>query len=103
MAVHLETSPVKTSMLAYKTSFGVDDWLFIINCSVCIVAVMVLHFWPWLVVACVIHAVLILVTKVSPDILPCYLKHMHQADRYTPFANPQQQRGLRPQGFGREG
>ena len=95
----LHTSEVKASMLTYMTTWGVDDWLFVFNVGAAIFVTTALRFYSWALIAFALHFVLMLVTKLSPNILECYVKHTRQADRYNPFANPLQRRNLRPEGF----
>jgi type IV secretory pathway VirB3-like protein len=95
----LNSSEVKSSMLTYMTTWGVDDWLFVLNVSLAIFITTAMRFYTWAVVALALHFCLMLVTRISPNILECYLKHMKQADRYSPFFNVFQKRGLRPAGF----
>ena len=99
----LRASEVKTSMLTYMTTFGVDDWLFVFNMSVAIFVTTALRFYSWALIAFTLHFVLMVVTKLSPNILECYVKHSRQADRYSPFGNPMQKRNMRPEGFWRAG
>lgn len=95
----IESSEVKTSMLAYMTTFGVDDWLFIINIEIALLVTMLLKVYAWLLVAVALHFVLVMVTRMAPQLLECYVKHLRQADRYYPDVSPLQRRGLRPDGW----
>ena len=88
-------------MLAYMTTFGVDDWLFVINLEIAIVFTVSLKFHYWPVIAFGLHLVLMLVTKLAPHILESYTKHLQQAPRYWPGASPLQTKNLRPLKFGR--
>lgn len=88
----LEGSKVRTSMLAYMTTFGVDDWLFIINLEIGLIAVFLFRFYPWIGVMAVIHLLMVAVTKLRPHLLECYTRHMRQANRYAPGRNVLTQR-----------
>ncbi len=98
----IASSKVKSSMLAYMTTFGVDDWLFILNIEVALLMTMLLKIHSWLLVAVVMHFMLVLVTRMTPQLLECYAKHLRQASHYWPGSSPLQKRGLRPIGFDRK-
>ncbi len=98
----IQSSQVKSSMLAYMTTFGVDDWLFVLNLEIALLMTMILKITSWLLVAFAMHFVLMLVTRMAPQLLECYAKHLRQATHYRPGFSPLQKRGLRPVGFGRE-
>lgn len=55
----------------------------------------------WPLVALALHLALMLVTKLAPNLLECYVQHLRQASRYWPRPSPLQRRNLRPEGFGR--
>jgi len=95
----LGSSPVKKSLLAYMTTFGVDDWLFIINLEIALFLVMLLKIRGWVLVAIGLHFVLVMVTKLRPRLLECYVKHMRQAKRYWPGPTPLQRRFQVPKKF----
>lgn len=88
-------------MLTYMTTFGVDDWLFVLNVCLAIFITIAMRFYGWALVAFALHFCLMIVTRVSPNILECYLKHTVQSQKYSPFANVFQTRNLRPVGFDR--
>ena len=60
----LRASEVKTSMLTYMTTFGVDDWLFVFNMSVAIFVTTALRFYSWALLASVL--VMMVVSLASP-------------------------------------
>ena len=95
----LESSPVKKSLLVQMTTFGVDDWLFVINLEVTLVIVMLLkiHFWAYIAIG--LHFVLMMVTGMRPRLLEIYVKYMRQASRYWPGDSPLQKRGHVPSKF----
>lgn len=97
----IQSSPVRRSLMTYMTTFGVDDWLFILNLEVALMMTMLLKVRAWLVVALLLHFVLMLVTRLAPNLLECYIQHLRQARRYWPRPSPLQRRGLRPMGHGR--
>lgn len=100
--MELDSSPVNTSILYPMTTLGVDDWLFLGNCiqALVITAGTYWLFWPLLSIG--VHFLLMLVTKLMPNLLECYIKYSKQANRYEPGFSPYQRRGLRPLGFGRK-
>ena len=63
---------------------------------------MLIKVHSWLLVAVAMHFVLVLVTRMAPQLLECYAKHLRQASHYWPSCSPLQKRGLRPSGFGRK-
>lgn len=91
-----QKSKIKKSLLAEMTTFGVDDWLFIINIEVALFLVMMLRIRVWVFVALFMHFVLMLVTKLAPRVLGCYWKHMWQSDRYFSGNSPLQKHGKTP-------
>lgn len=97
----IASSEVKTSLLAYMTTFGVDDWLFVLNIEVALLVTMLLKIKSWALIAVLLHFVLVLVTRMAPHLLETYVKHLLQSDRYWPGYSPLQSKGLRPKGFGR--
>jgi type IV secretory pathway VirB3-like protein len=98
----LQSSRVNKSLLtADMTTFGVDDWLFVININVAIIMMVMLRIVSWGWVALAMHFVLMLVTRVSPNILLVYGKHLRQRDRYFAGYVARQSRGLRPAQLGR--
>lgn len=83
----LDGSKVQASMLTYMTTLGVDDWLFIANLEVALIAIVLLRFYPWVFFMVVIHLLMVAVTRLRPHLLECYTRHMRQANRYAPGAN----------------
>jgi type IV secretory pathway VirB3-like protein len=98
----LNSSVVSKSLLTDMTTFGVDDWLFVINVSVAIIMAMVLKIYIWCLIAAVLHFVLMIVTRMVPNILGVYGKYFRQSNEYSAMYSPMQKRGLRPISFGRE-
>lgn len=98
----LDRSRVRKALLTELTTFGVDDWLFVINVEVALIMGVVLRIYHWFAVALLLHFVLMIVTRVTPNIVQVYVRYMRQAQRYTSAYSPLQRRGLRPQGWGRE-
>ncbi len=102
MSERIESSPVRQSLLAEMTTFGVDDWLFVINIEVALIMGMALRIWQWFVLAFLLHFMLMIVTRLSPNIVMVYVKYARQAGRYTASWLPVQRRCLRPAQLGRE-
>jgi hypothetical protein len=97
----LETSEVNTSILHPMTTLGVDDWLFTFNLLQCMYITAATRWWGWVMLSFAFHFVLMMVTKLMPNLIGCYMKYSRQANRYDPYPNINQRRGLRPVGFGR--
>ena len=95
----LESSPVKKSLLAHMTTFGVDDWLFVINLEIALFIVMLLKVHSWMVIAIGMHFVLMMVTSMRPRLLETYVKFMRQSRMYWPGPSPLQKRGHIPPRF----
>lgn len=95
----LKDSSVKKSMLTYLTTFGVDDWLFVLNVCIAVLVCVLLRFYAWAFIAIALHFVLMVVTRLSPQILLVYVRFRLQARLFTPGTSPLQRRGLRPEGF----
>ena len=85
--IQLESSAVNTSLLTIQTTFGVDDWLFVLNVCVAILIGVMLRIHVWAFVAALIHLVLMGVTQLSPSLLEVYVRFARQAPRYSPFAS----------------
>jgi hypothetical protein len=97
----LESSMVSKSLLTDMTTFGVDDWLFVMNVSVALIMTMVLKIYIWCAIAGLLHFVLMIVTNIVPNILGVYGKYFRQSNVYSAIYLPSQKRGLRPLKFGR--
>ena len=97
----IATSQVSRALLTEMTTWGVDDWLFIINVELLLIMGMLLRIYAWAIVAVFLHFALMVVTRVVPNILDVYYKHLRQANKYSPHYSPIQKRGLRPFKFGR--
>jgi type IV secretory pathway VirB3-like protein len=97
----LESSLISKSLLTDMTTLGVDDWLFVMNVSVALIMAMVLKIYVWCLIAVFLHFVLMLVTRMVPNILVVYGKYLRQSNAYCAMYSPMQKRGLRPQKFGR--
>lgn len=97
----LDSSVVRKSLLTYMTTLGVDDWLFIVNVEVALIFTMSLKLVYWPAIAVLLHFALMLVTKLSPQILESYAKHRAQASAYWPGPSPLQSKNPRPMKFGR--
>ena len=89
-------------MLTEMTTLGVDDWLFVLNIELALVMCMGLRIYAWVVIAFLLHFVLMIVTRLIPNLLEVYFKYLRQFDRYCAAYSPGQKRGLRPVGFGKE-
>jgi type IV secretory pathway VirB3-like protein len=97
----LDSSDVNTAILHPMTTLGVDDWLFTFNVLQCMYIGVATRWSGWLIVSVVFHFLLMLVTKLKPNLIDCYMKYSRQANRYDPYPSINQRRGLRPVGFGR--
>jgi type IV secretion system protein VirB3 len=97
----LDSSDVNVAILHPMTTLGVDDWLFTLNLLQCMYIGAATRWSGWLIVSVGFHFGLMLVTKLKPNLIDCYLKYSRQANRYDPYPNINQRRGLRPVGFGR--
>jgi Type IV secretory pathway, VirB3-like protein len=97
----LESSGISKSLLTDMTTFGVDDWLFVMNVSVALIMAMVLKIYIWCAIAALLHFVLMVVTRLVPNILGVYGKYFRQSNVYSAVYSPMQKRGLRPVNFGR--
>lgn len=95
----LESSPVKKSLLVHMSTFGVDDWLFVINLEIALFIVMLLKVHSWMLIAIALHFVLMMVSKMRPRLLETYVKFMRQARKYWPGPSPLQRRGQAPARF----
>jgi type IV secretory pathway TrbD component len=97
----LESSPVSRSLLTEMTTGGVDDWLFVMNVEIALVMAMILRIYSWVLIAVFLHFVLMVVTKMVPNILNVYAKYLRQSSRYSARYSTSQKRGFRPVTFGR--
>lgn len=97
----LESSPVSRSLLTEMTTGGVDDWLFVMNVEIALVMAMILRIYSWVLIAVFLHFVLMVVTKMVPNILNVYDKYLRQSSRYSARYSTSQKRGFRPVMFGR--
>lgn len=93
----MQTSSVKRSLLTEMTTFGVDDWLFVVNVELFLVIGAGLRIYSWAAIALSLHFVLMLVTKFQPRVLEVYLRHIRQSSRYTNWSGRSLQRGKRPE------
>lgn len=96
----LESSAVSKSLLTEMTTLGVDDWLFVVNVEILFLMGGALRIYSWLFVAVFLHFVLMLVTRMVPNVLMVYAAHLRQASKYFAGFSPIQKRGLRPIKFG---
>jgi type IV secretory pathway TrbD component len=96
------SSKVHHSLLTEMTTLGVDDWLFVVNASIAVVFVMGLKITIWAGGAIVMHFLLMIVTRVVPNVIQVYAKYLRQADRYCADYSPSQKRGFRPVQLGRD-
>ena len=92
----LESSPVRKSLLTEMTTAGVDDWLFVMNVEIALVMAMILRIYSWVLIAILLHFVLMVVTKMVPNILNVYAKYLRQSGRYSARYSTAQKRGYRP-------
>lgn len=97
----LESSDISKSLLTEMTTLGVDDWLFVLNVEIALIMVMILRIHAWAVIAVVLHFVLMLVTKMVPNILYVYAKYLRQSGKYSARYSTSQKRGFRPLMFGK--
>jgi Type IV secretory pathway, VirB3-like protein len=97
----LDSSLVSKSLLTDMTTFGVDDWLFVMNVSVALIMAMVLKIYIWCLIAGLLHFALMVVTRLVPNILVVYGRYFRQSNQYSAVYSPLQKRGLRPLTFGR--
>lgn len=97
----LESSPVRKSLLTEMTTAGVDDWLFVMNVEIAIVMAMILRIYSWILIAILLHFVLMVVTKMVPNILNVYAKYLRQSERYSARYSTAQKRGFRPAMYGK--
>jgi type IV secretory pathway VirB3-like protein len=97
----LHSSHVNRSLLTEMTTAGVDDWLFVMNVEIAIVMAMILRIYSWVLIAIALHFVLMVVTKVVPNILNVYAKYLRQSVRYSARYSTLQKRGHRPVMFGK--
>lgn len=97
----LESSPVRKSLLTEMTTAGVDDWLFVMNVEIALVMAMILRIYSWVLIAILLHFVLMVVTKMVPNILNVYAKYLRQSGRYSAGYSTAQKRGYRPTMYGR--
>ncbi|WP_090139936.1 hypothetical protein [Limnohabitans sp. DM1] len=93
----IETSDVKKSLLTEMTTFGVDDWLFVINLEIFLVLAVGLRIHSWFVMTVVLHMVLMVVTKFQPRVLFVYIKYVRQSAAYGSWLGARMNRGHRPQ------
>jgi type IV secretory pathway VirB3-like protein len=97
----LESSTVSRSLLTEMTTWGVDDWLFVMNLEIALLMAMILRIYSWVLIAVALHFVLMVVTKMVPNILIVYAKYLRQAERYCARFSTIQKRGFRPLKLGR--
>lgn len=97
----LESSPVRRSLLTEMTTWGVDDWLFVMNVEITLVMAMILRIYSWVLIAIALHFVLMGVTKMVPNILNVYAKYLRQSSRYCARYSTIQRRGFRPVMYGK--
>lgn len=97
----IESSAVNKSLLTEMTTWGVDDWLFIVNIEIMLIMAMLLRIYAWIIVAILLHFVLMIVTRMVPNILIVYAKYLRQSSAYCASYSPIQKRGFRPVRFGR--
>ena len=97
----IESSAVNKSLLTEMTTWGVDDWLFIVNIEIMLIMAMLLRIYAWIIVAILLHFVLMIVTRMVPNILIVYAKYLRQSSKYCASHSPIQKRGFRPIRFGR--
>ena len=93
----IASSSVKKSLLTEMTTFGVDDWLFVINIQIFLVLAVGLRIFSWAAVAVAFHLVLMVVTKYQPRVLFVYLKYIRQSPAYKTWLGAYMKRGQRPQ------
>jgi len=93
----MQASSVKRSLLSEMTTFGVDDWLFVLNVQLFLAFAAGLRIYSWTIVAVALHFVLMLVTKYQPRVLEVYIRHIRQSGRYTHWSSRTLQRGKRPE------
>lgn len=98
----LNGTPVKKGLLTELTTLGVDDWLFVANVEIALIMGVGLRFYMWFVLAVFLHFVLMIVTRLQPNILLVYIRYMRQSSAYAGTWSPLQKRCLRPMGWGRE-
>lgn len=97
----IESSEISRSLLTEMTTLGVDDWLFVMNVCIAIIMVMILRIHAWAVIGFFLHFVLMIVTKMVPNILYVYAKYLRQAGKYCARLISGQKRGFRPLKFGK--
>ena len=97
----IESSAVNKSLLTEMTTWGVDDWLFIVNIEIMLIMAMLLRIYAWIIFAILLHFVLMIVTRMVPNILIVYAKYLRHSSTYCASYSPIQKRGFRPVRFGR--
>jgi len=96
MSTTIQGSKMRRSLLTEMTTFGVDDWLFVINVQVLMILGAGLRIYSWAIVAVVLHLILMLVTQLQPRVLSVYMGYIRQRERYTTWINCELKRGKRP-------
>lgn len=87
---------MRRSLLTEMTTFGVDDWLFVINIQALLILGAGLRIYSWLIVAAVLHLILMVVTQLQPRVLSVYWRYIRQRGRYTTWIHCELKRGKRP-------
>jgi type IV secretory pathway TrbD component len=92
----MDSSPVHKSMLTEMTTFGVDDWLFVLNLELFLLMAIGLRIYVWAAIALGLHLALMVVTKYQPRVLTVYVKYIRQASRYSSWSCAPLVKGRRP-------
>ena len=92
----IRTSRTFAALSVSPLLFGGEFKLVAGNIAVCLITVLLLKLWPWVLVAIAFHVFLVQIAKKEGNMRQIYMRYSRQGDRYEPWTTSDPSEGLRP-------